>query len=147
MRRRESSRRVCGLAAQRLSGLAMSASIFCLLLACVACAPPRSSRITIGSKNFTEQVVLGELLSQEIEAVTGQPVDRRFYLAGELYLPAGIGQWAHRRIRGVYRDRVDGDPEAASASGWSERGCDGVATGNSVVCLAVSRVGGAVARL
>jgi len=48
----------------------------------VACAPPRSSRITIGAKNFTEQVVLGELLSQEIEAVTGQPVERRFYLAG-----------------------------------------------------------------
>jgi osmoprotectant transport system substrate-binding protein len=52
----------------------------CLLL--VACAPPRSSRVTIGAKNFTEQVVLGELLSQEIEAVTGKPVERRFYLAG-----------------------------------------------------------------
>jgi osmoprotectant transport system substrate-binding protein len=52
----------------------------CLVL--IACAPPRSSRITIGAKNFTEQVVLGELLAQEIEAVTGQPVDRRFYLAG-----------------------------------------------------------------
>ena len=49
---------------------------------CVACAPPRSSRVTIGAKNFTEQVVLGELLAQEIEAVTGQPVERRFYLAG-----------------------------------------------------------------
>jgi osmoprotectant transport system substrate-binding protein len=48
----------------------------------VACAPPRSSRVTIGAKNFTEQVVLGELLAQEIEAVTGQPVQRRFYLAG-----------------------------------------------------------------
>jgi osmoprotectant transport system substrate-binding protein len=47
-----------------------------------ACAPPRSSRITIGAKNFTEQVVLGEMLAQEIEAVTGEPVDRRFYLAG-----------------------------------------------------------------
>lgn len=54
----------------------------CLLLACSACAPPRSSRITIGAKNFTEQVVLGELLAQEIEAVTGQSVARRFYLAG-----------------------------------------------------------------
>jgi osmoprotectant transport system substrate-binding protein len=53
-----------------------------MLLGCVACAPPRSSRITIGAKNFTEQVVLGELLAQEIEAVTGQPVARRFYLAG-----------------------------------------------------------------
>ena len=47
-----------------------------------ACAPPRSWRVTIGAKNFTEQVVLGELLAQEIEAVTGQPVARRFYLAG-----------------------------------------------------------------
>jgi osmoprotectant transport system substrate-binding protein len=46
------------------------------------CAPPRSSRITIGAKNFTEQVVLGELLAQEIEAATGQRVNRRFYLAG-----------------------------------------------------------------
>jgi osmoprotectant transport system substrate-binding protein len=53
-----------------------------VLVSLVACAPPRSSRITIGAKNFTEQVVLGELLSQEIEAVTGEPVARRFYLAG-----------------------------------------------------------------
>ncbi|WP_242617822.1 glycine betaine ABC transporter substrate-binding protein [Edaphobacter modestus] len=48
----------------------------------MACAPPRSSRVTIGAKNFTEQVVLGELLAQEIEAVTGKGVERRFYLAG-----------------------------------------------------------------
>lgn len=47
-----------------------------------ACAPPRSSRITIGAKNFTEQTVLGELLAQEIEAMGGGRVERRFYLAG-----------------------------------------------------------------
>jgi len=58
------------------------AGAICLLLLCVACAPPRSSRVTIGAKNFTEQVVLGELLAQEIEAVTGKSVARRFYLAG-----------------------------------------------------------------
>ena len=58
------------------------------LLLLAGCAPPRSSRITIGAKNFTEQVVLGELVAQEIEAVfaqEGQPnyrVERRFYLAG-----------------------------------------------------------------
>ncbi len=61
-------------------GLAVVA--VCGLLLTVACAPPRSSRIAIGAKNFTEQVVLGELMAQEIEAVTGQPVERRFYLAG-----------------------------------------------------------------
>jgi osmoprotectant transport system substrate-binding protein len=38
--------------------------------------------VVIGAKNFTEQVVLGELLAQEIEAVGGRPVGRRFYLAG-----------------------------------------------------------------
>ena len=59
----------------------------CLLLLLTSCAPPHSSRIIIGAKNFTEQVVLGELLAQEIESVyaaEGQPrkVDRRFYLAG-----------------------------------------------------------------
>ncbi len=49
---------------------------------CSACGPPRSPHIVVGAKNFTEQVVLGELLAQEIEATTGQKVERRFYLAG-----------------------------------------------------------------
>ena len=58
-----------------------------LLMALTACAPPRGSSIVIGAKNFTEQVVLGELLAQEIEAefqAEGKPqkVERRFYLAG-----------------------------------------------------------------
>src|SRR5580698_9461659 len=59
--------------------------VLALLVSCLcltACAPPRSSRVVVGAKNFTEQVVLGELLSQEIESVTGEKVDRRFYLAG-----------------------------------------------------------------
>ncbi len=53
----------------------------------LGCAPPRGSQVTVGAKNFTEQVVLGELLAQEIEAVFAhegkhQRVERRFYLAG-----------------------------------------------------------------
>src|SRR5438128_12693740 len=48
----------------------------------VACGPPRQDRIVVGSKNFTEQVVLGELVAQHIERRTGLSVDRRFYLAG-----------------------------------------------------------------
>jgi osmoprotectant transport system permease protein len=38
--------------------------------------------IVIGSKNFTEQVILGELLAQQIEAHTRLKVDRRFNLGG-----------------------------------------------------------------
>jgi osmoprotectant transport system substrate-binding protein len=47
-----------------------------------SCGPPRSDRIVVGSKNFTEQLILGELIAQQIEAKTDLSVDRRFYLAG-----------------------------------------------------------------
>jgi osmoprotectant transport system substrate-binding protein len=56
--------------------------LLALCVGMVGCAPPRSSRVVIGAKNFTEQVVLGELLAQEIEAISHQRVERRFYLAG-----------------------------------------------------------------
>lgn len=36
----------------------------------------------IGSKNFTEQLILGELFAQQLETKTGLTVERRFYLAG-----------------------------------------------------------------
>jgi osmoprotectant transport system substrate-binding protein len=70
------------LTASRSATRFVAALLAASVLFLAACAPPQSSRITIGAKNFTEQVVLGELLAQEIEAVTGQPVERRFYLAG-----------------------------------------------------------------
>src|SRR6202451_794136 len=47
-----------------------------------ACGPPRQTLIVIGSKNFTEQLILGEIIAQQIEAKTNLPVERRFYLAG-----------------------------------------------------------------
>jgi osmoprotectant transport system substrate-binding protein len=47
-----------------------------------SCGPPRANRIVIGSKNFTEQLVLGEIIAQQIENKTHLPVERRFYLAG-----------------------------------------------------------------
>ncbi|MBO1046799.1 MAG: ABC transporter permease subunit [Dolichospermum sp. DEX182a] len=40
------------------------------------------AKIIIGSKNFTEQVILGELLAQHIENHTKLKVDRRFNLGG-----------------------------------------------------------------
>src|SRR5271157_4332039 len=52
-----------------------------LLLFCAGCTT-RARAITVGSKNFTEQLVLGELLAQSLESVCRTPVERRFYLAG-----------------------------------------------------------------
>lgn len=39
-------------------------------------------RIVVGSKNFTEQVILGEMVAQAIERYAGLPVDRRLNLGG-----------------------------------------------------------------
>jgi osmoprotectant transport system substrate-binding protein len=44
----------------------------------------RSGDIVVGSKNFTEQIILGELLAQHIEATTGVKVDRKLNLGGTL---------------------------------------------------------------
>src|SRR5437667_4868494 len=38
--------------------------------------------IVVGSENFTEQLILGELVAQHLGDATKLPVERRFYLAG-----------------------------------------------------------------
>jgi osmoprotectant transport system substrate-binding protein len=56
-----------------LSVLAVAASAGCV---------SRQSALTVGSKNFTEQLILGELLKQYLHSVCQMPVEGRFYLAG-----------------------------------------------------------------
>src|SRR6476646_7700314 len=58
------------------------ATVLAALLLLASCGPPRADRIVIGSKNFAEQLVLGEIIAQQIENKTHLPVERRFYLAG-----------------------------------------------------------------
>jgi osmoprotectant transport system substrate-binding protein len=58
------------------------ASLLCLAALLASCGPSRQDRIIVGSKNFTEQLILGELIAQQIESKTHLPVERRFYLAG-----------------------------------------------------------------
>jgi osmoprotectant transport system substrate-binding protein len=48
------------------------------------CRKSRQLHLTIGSKFFTEQVILAELLAQHIEARTGIHVDRKSNLGGTL---------------------------------------------------------------
>ena len=61
--------------------IAGSLLIVLSLLPVVGCGRHRD-RIVVGSKNFTEQLVLGEMFAQVIEARTHLEVERRFYLAG-----------------------------------------------------------------
>jgi len=60
-------------------------SIVCFILAVIllsACESTHSDRIVVGSKNFAESSMLGELIAQLIEDRTHLKVERRFYLAG-----------------------------------------------------------------
>jgi osmoprotectant transport system substrate-binding protein len=57
--------------------------LFLLLVFCSSCRAPKS-QIIIGSKFFTEQVVLAELLAQHIEARMGIHVERKTNLGGTL---------------------------------------------------------------
>jgi osmoprotectant transport system substrate-binding protein len=50
-------------------------------LALAGCREPANA-VLVGSKNFSEQIVLGELLAQQIEAHTSLRPDRRFDLGG-----------------------------------------------------------------
>jgi len=69
-----------------------SSSIHChgtlgwtILLACLvllSSCTDTSDRIVVGSKNFTEQVILGELLAQYIETQLQVPVERKLNLVG-----------------------------------------------------------------
>ncbi|HEY3973876.1 MAG TPA: glycine betaine ABC transporter substrate-binding protein [Candidatus Sulfotelmatobacter sp.] len=64
----------------RLSFAAIVVAVGALLLP--GCEPSHADRIVVGSKNFTESLLLGEILAQQIEAHTHLRVERRFYLAG-----------------------------------------------------------------
>jgi glycine betaine/choline ABC-type transport system substrate-binding protein len=61
------------------------------LLIFTSCSKPRGEHaIVIGCKNFTEQVVLGEILAQHIESRTSLEVERRFNLGGTLIAQQAI---------------------------------------------------------
>jgi osmoprotectant transport system substrate-binding protein len=89
------------------------------LMFMAGCAPPRGDHPVIGAKNFTEQVVLGELLAQEIEAKSNLKVERRFYLAGSYIcqqaLVAGridaYVEYTGTALTAVLKQPVDRDPE------------------------------------
>ncbi len=54
------------------------------LAAIVGCRTQRGETVVVGSKNFTEQIVLAELFAQQIEAHSTLHVERRVNLGGTL---------------------------------------------------------------
>jgi osmoprotectant transport system permease protein len=70
---------------RRLTFRAAAAGIIALMVVVAggfALSGRWGTRVIIGSKNFTEQVILGELLAQAVERATDLRVDRRLNLGG-----------------------------------------------------------------
>ncbi len=85
-----------------------------------SCSPPRPDHPVIGAKNFTEQVVLGELLAQEIEAKSHLNVERRFYLAGSYICQQALVsgridayvEYTGTALTAILKQPLDRDPES-----------------------------------
>src|SRR5437016_79557 len=59
--------------------------LLCLLVIAAGLSScSHSDRVVVGSKNFTEQVIMGEMLAQQIERKTHLPVDRKLNLGGTI---------------------------------------------------------------
>jgi osmoprotectant transport system substrate-binding protein len=93
--------------------------IAAISLLLTACSPPRPDHPVIGAKNFTEQVVLGELLAQEIEAKSNLKVERRFYLAGSYICQQALVsgridayvEYTGTALTAILKQPVDRDPQ------------------------------------
>jgi len=101
-------------------------AVFALLLTLLApeaCGPPRRDRIVVGSKNFTEQAVLGEIIAQYLERRTGLYVERRFYLAGTYICQQAIlagridiyPEYTGTALTAILKQPTTGDPSEVYA--------------------------------
>jgi osmoprotectant transport system permease protein len=79
---------------------------------------PRGDRVVVGSKNFTEQVILGELMAQAIERYAGLAVDRRLNLGGTFICDRALQsgdidlyvEYTGTALTAVFKKPIDRDP-------------------------------------
>jgi osmoprotectant transport system substrate-binding protein len=114
-------------AAMKFSRLSLCALVVGVV-SLMSCAPSHSNRIVVGSKNFTESFVLGELIAQQIEAHTGLKVERRFYLAGTYICQQAIlagridvyPEYPGTALTAILKQDVGGDRDAVYSRVKSE---------------------------
>jgi osmoprotectant transport system substrate-binding protein len=93
-------------------------ALFCALL--FGCNGQRNDTIVVGSKNFPEQALLGEILAQHLEARTHLHVERRFYLAGTFICQQAIlagridtyVEYTGTALTAILHNHIDRDPSA-----------------------------------
>jgi osmoprotectant transport system permease protein len=111
MSRRRRGRKVAPAAAAiaALAGIGLAATAY-----------SADERIVVGSKNFTEQVILGELMAQAIERYAGLPVDRRLNLGGTFICDRALQtgdidlyvEYSGTALTAVFKRPVQRDPAA-----------------------------------
>jgi osmoprotectant transport system substrate-binding protein len=93
--------------------------VLCLILPLASCGSERRE-IVIGSKNFSEQALLAEILAQHLEARLHQPVTRRFYLAGSYICQQALlagridayVEYTGTALTAILHDPIQSDPSA-----------------------------------
>jgi glycine betaine/choline ABC-type transport system substrate-binding protein len=100
----------------------LGALLLCLwtLLNSAGCHKQNSVTIVVGSKNFTEQIVLAELFAQQIEAHSGLHVERRTNLGGTLLCQQALlsgkidlyPEYTGTALTAVLNDPPQNDPSA-----------------------------------
>lgn len=84
------------------------------------CGGADANTVVVGSKNFPEQALLGEILAQEIEAHTHLHVVRKFYLAGTFICQQALlagridtyVEYTGTALTAVLKDPIEHDPSA-----------------------------------
>jgi glycine betaine/choline ABC-type transport system substrate-binding protein len=95
-----------------------------LLIAALLIAACSKKPVVVGSKNFTESVILGELLGQKLESA-GCRVDRRLNLGGTLVCDAAIASGsldAYVEYSGTALMAILHQPQASLADTYAKRG-------------------------
>jgi glycine betaine/choline ABC-type transport system substrate-binding protein len=100
---------------KRAAAILLSAA----LLVLPGCRAGRERRIVVGSKNFTEQIVLAELLAQEVESRAGLSVERRINLGGTLICHQAIRaggidlyvEYTGTALTAILGDQPSGSPD------------------------------------
>jgi osmoprotectant transport system substrate-binding protein len=103
----------------RLSRAASASLLLWLAAFLISCGSERNT-IVVGSKNFSEQALLGEILAQHIEARTHLPVTRRFYLAGSYICQQALlagridtyVEYTGTALTAILHDPIEKDPSA-----------------------------------
>ena len=98
------------------------------LAACLCACSAKRHPIRVGSKNFTEQVVLGEIIAQQIEDRLHQSVERRLDLGGTLLAHEALldrqidlyPEYTGTALSAVLKEPIEKDPAAVLALVRSE---------------------------